>query len=107
MMTAMAPPCFYLPITTRLPPPFHVLLLFYDCDPFITLPPPLPVLIPSFLKPCCVFPSHWCLSLLAHRLSFYWFVGWVSPFPVASKQCVKEALVCCQKILSKNMCMTL
>lgn len=77
--------------------PFHVLLLFYDCDPFITLLPPLPLLTLSFPNPCCVFPSHWCLPLLTHRLSFYWFVGWVLPFPVASKQCVKEALVCCQK----------
>lgn len=99
-VTVMAPPCFYLPITTRLPP-FHVLLLFYNCDPFITLP-----LFSLFPEPCCVFLSHQCLSLLAHRLSFYWFIGWVLPLPVASKQCVKEALVCCQKILSKNMCMT-
>lgn len=87
-------------------PPFHVLLLLYDCDPLITLPP-IPLSLLSFPKPCCVFPSHRCLSLLACRLSFYCFIGWVLPLPVASKQCVKEALVCCQKIFSKNMCMTL
>lgn len=48
-VTVMAPPCFYLPITTRLPP-FHVLLLFYNCDPFITLPLPLLSFL-SFLNP--------------------------------------------------------
>lgn len=30
------------------PLPFHVLLLFYDCDPFLTLPPPLPRPLPFF-----------------------------------------------------------
>lgn len=40
-------------------------------------------------------------------LSFYWLIGWVLPFPVAKQTvCQRKALVCCQKILSKNMCMT-
>lgn len=30
-MLTTTPLCFYLPITTRVPP-FHVLLLFYNCD---------------------------------------------------------------------------
>lgn len=59
-------------------------------------------------NPDCVSLPHWCLSLVARYPAFYWFVGWLF-FLSRSKQCVKEALVCCQKKknFSKNMCMIL
>lgn len=54
-------------------------------------------------NPDCVSISHWCLSSVAHYSDFYWFC-WLAVFssqrpppPSRSKQCVKKALVCCQK----------
>lgn len=53
-------------------------------------------------NPSCVSLPHWCLSSVAHYSDFYWFVAWLFFLPPRSKQCVNEALVCCQKKLFKE-----
>lgn len=94
-MTATAPPCFYLPITTRLPP-FHLLLLFYDCDPLMTLP--LPLFLSSSLPEtlmCLPIPSVLILICASFLL-----VNQLGVFPPSrSKETVCQRSTC---VLPKN-----
>uniref|UniRef100_A0A8C6M085 Adhesion G protein-coupled receptor L1-like n=1 Tax=Nothobranchius furzeri TaxID=105023 RepID=A0A8C6M085_NOTFU len=80
-------------------PFFHVLLLLYVCESLKAHPP-----LPPLPKPCCVFPPHWCFPQLVQHLSFFSVLHWLGDAPPFSKQCVKEAHVCCQKTSSQRTC---